>query len=360
MDAMQRKLDMFGGGMKKYFIMLGAFLASAFFAGCGSDACCVQKTDTAMGTVITEKLYVEGKNADEVGAEAAEDILALLREDEEEILSRRVEGSEISLVNAASEEAEEGIVTVELGERLAEIFSRSVEMSEASAGAFDVTLGRLISLWDIDSYANGEKEDFLIPSDDEIEEALSSSGYRQISLEGNVLQFSAGMQFDLGGVGKGVGLDDIREFLENTEGITGAIISAGGSVLTYGEKTDGTAWKVGIVDPFDTSQSIGTLSLSGSWTVTTSGDYERYVEVDGVRYHHLLDPTTGFPARSGIKSVTILTQDGFLGDALSTACFVLGEEKGLALVESYAAMALFVREDGSVVMSEGMENYFSE
>ena len=115
---------------------------------------------------------------------------------------------------------------------------------------------------------------------------------------------------------------------------------------------------MGIVNPFDTAESIGILTLEGSWCVSTSGDYERYVEVDGVRYHHILDPKTGAPAVSDVRGVTILMKDGLLGDGLSTACFILGPEKGMALAARYGAEALFVMADGRFEMSDGMKDVF--
>lgn len=147
--------------------------------------------------------------------------------------------------------------------------------------------------------------------------------------------------------------------LEGQNAVTGAVISLGGSILTYGSKPDGSTWKVGIIDPFDKSSNIGILSLEGQWCVSTSGDYERYVEVDGVRYHHILDPKTGTPAVSDVRGVTVLLKDGLLSDGLSTACFILGPEKGMALAAEYGAEALFILSDGEVVLSEGMEQYYT-
>ena len=113
------------------------------------------------------------------------------------------------------------------------------------------------------------------------------------------------------------------------------------------------------MNPLDTSQYIGILSLKGQWCVSTSGDYERYVEVDGVRCHHIRDPATGMPADSAVHSVTILAKDGLLSDALSTACFVLGAGKGMELARQYGAEALFVTTEGEIVMTEGMGEFFS-
>ena len=173
-----------------------------------------------------------------------------------------------------------------------------------------------------------------------------------------VVSIPAEMQMDLGAMGKGVALDEILKILEAHPEVSGAVISVGGSILTYGSKPEGGAWQIAVTDPLDPSQSVGVLTLAGGYCVSTSGDYERYVEVDGVRYHHILDPRTGSPAHSDVAGVTIVTKDGFLSDALSTACFVLGPEEGQKLLEKYDAEALFIDHAGTITMTEGMQQYF--
>ena len=166
-----------------------------------------------------------------------------------------------------------------------------------------------------------------------------------------------GMSLDLGAVGKGISCDNLRDKLKSLN-ISGAVISVGGSIVTYGRKPDGSAWNVGIVNPHDTSSYIGTLTLTGDWSVSTSGDYERYVEADGIRYHHIIDPETGYPADAGLSSVTVMSHYGALSDALSTACFVLGTEKAQDLLEQYDAYAVMVEHSGKVILSEGAEQFF--
>jgi thiamine biosynthesis lipoprotein ApbE len=188
--------------------------------------------------------------------------------------------------------------------------------------------------------------------------------WRKIRIDSRMLQriirigIPAGMQMDLGAVGKGVALDEIRKTLEEYPEVSGAVISVGGSILTYGNKPEGGTWQIAVTDPLEPSQSVGVLTLDGGYCVSTSGDYERYVEVDGVRYHHILDPRTGSPARSDVAGVTIVTKDGFLSDALSTACFVLGSEEGQKLLEKYDAEGLFIDHAGTITMTEGMQQYF--
>lgn len=337
--------------MKKFFAIGAVCLAAFACCGCGSrQPQRLESVDTAMGTVIQQSIYTL-----ETDSPAVEEIDGLLRQLEEQELSRRLETSEVWAVNQSAG-AEEGI---ELSPELAEIMSDCLELWSRSEGAFDVTIGTVVSLWDIDGWAAGEREGaFAPPGEEELRLALESCGSAKLELAGTRLFMPEGVQLDLGAVGKGIALNRIFSYLEEKEAITGAVISVGGSVLTYGEKPDGSSWRVGIANPADTSSNIGILSLEGQWCVSTSGDYERYVELDGVRYHHILDPATGFPADSGVSGVTILSKDGFLSDALSTACFILGPEKGIGLAEEYGAEVLFVGTDGSVTMSRGMEQYY--
>lgn len=336
--------------MKKYFAtVLAAMLI--FCGGCGrQDSEQVKKADTAMGTVVQQTIY-----AQKDGEQIAGEIMELLRELEANTLSRRLETSELYRVNLSAG-SDEGIL---LSAELSELLDRSLAIGEKAEGALDVTLGSIVQLWNIDRWAAGEQESaFQLPEQTALYEALESCGSNRLKKQEHVLFVPEGMQLDLGAVGKGFALDRLREYLQGKDNVTGAIISVGGSILTYGQKPAGTEWRVGITDPTDAGKNIGYLLLTGQWCVSTSGDYERYVELDGVRYHHILDPKTGYPADSGVSGVTILGQDGFLSDALSTACFILGVEKGKQLAENYEVEALFVEKDGSIDMTDGMQDYF--
>lgn len=322
----------------------------------------VQHTDVAMGTVIQMSLYGEDAEALQ---QSAEDVMELLQSLEQEQISWRLETSEIYRINASAGSAQ-GVV---LSEEMSGVLEKSMEMYERSEGTFDITLGALAQLWNIDSWAAGQETGaFTPPSKEAVEEALDKCGFEKLRMEkgeqegggGCVLWLPLGMQIDLGAVGKGLAHGEIEKLLESRPEITGAVISLGGSVLTWGGKPEGGSWRIGITDPFDISGSVGILTLSGQWCVSTSGDYERYVELDGVRYHHILDPGTGYPADGGVRGVTILAKEGLLADALSTACFILGPEKGMELAEEYGAEALFILSDKEVVLSEGMKKYFTQ
>lgn len=346
--------------MKRIFVA-ALFLAAVVLGGCGQNACqpvLYRDTDIAMGTVIQQNIYV--RNDAEDGGTVTEEILGLIRRMEQETLSRRLETAEIYLINRRRE----GEAHLQISEELGEILMECQDVWEASQGAFDVTLAPVIRLWDIDKWSEGAQEGtFAVPERQEILQALENCRSGEIRLakqeNGYEMELPAGTELDLGAVGKGAALDEIRRVLEQREEISGGVISVGGSILVYGAKPDGSSWKVAIVNPADTASAIGYMSLKGTWCVSTSGDYERYAMVDGIRYHHILNPATGYPADSGVRSVTVLSDSGLLSDALSTACFVLGIEEGMELAEKYGAEALFVDTKGNIVMSPGMEECFT-
>ena len=169
-----------------------------------------------------------------------------------------------------------------------------------------------------------------------------------------------GCTLDLGAVGKGMGCDLIVDYLKTQPEVSGMILNLGGSsVLTYGQKPDGSAWKIALTDPRDTEGDyLGVITLEDGQFLSTSGDYEKYFMEDGKRYHHILDPETGYPVWNGLTSVTIVCDQGYLADGLSTACFVLGMEKAGPLLEKYGAEAVFVDEDKNVYVTDGMMDQF--
>lgn len=346
-----------GKNRRKRFAAAGKLIAIVIFITFGLTGCAgtgqtgeYRRADTAMGTIISQTLYVKGD-----GAAVGDGIMELVRSLEEDTLSWRLETSELYRVNAGAGDPEGTAVS----DRLAAILDKVLAVARDSGGALDVTIGEVTGLWDIDDWAAGEQEgDFVLPDQAALTEALSRSGYEKVALNGGRVYLPEGTSLDLGAVGKGAACSEIGDYLSAREEITGAVISAGGNIVTYGKKPDGTPWRIGVANPREDGANLGYLTLEGLWFVSTTGDYERYVTVDGVRYHHVMDPHTGYPARSGVISATILTRDGLLGDALSTACFVLGAEKGCALAEKYGVEALMVNEAGELVMTDGMKAYF--
>ena len=171
-----------------------------------------------------------------------------------------------------------------------------------------------------------------------------------------------GCSLDLGAAGKGIGCDSVLEYLETQKDVTAALMNLGGSsVMTYGSKPDGSSWNVAVTDPRaeNDEEYLGVVALNGTEFLSTSGDYEKYFIEDGVRYHHIMDPSTGYPAKSGVTGVTVVCDTGLEADALSTACFVLGVEKGSELLKKYNADGLFVDEDHHVYLTDGMKERFS-
>lgn len=335
--------------------LLGILLIVAFTA-CKRQPIKVVSTNTAMGTVIQYTVYAtDGEIAENVVEELQKELQSL----ETQRLSWRIEDSQVAIMNAQAGKTEGVLLSKELYGYLEDI----LEVSRESKGALDITLGKITAMWNLDSWSGKDekaREEFVLPDEDALQSVLGETGYERVLLKDGRIYLPKGMNLDLGAVGKGIACDRIRAYLENQQEITGAVISVGGSIVTYGKKPDGSFWKVAIMHPREEGAYLGTLTLQGEWNVATSGDYERYVEMNGKRYHHILDPSTGYPVDNELCSVTILSKDGLLSDALSTACFVLGAEEGKKLVEVFGAEALFVTKKQEVIMTEGMKDIFEE
>ncbi len=290
-----------------------------------------------------------------------EELIGLLKEllsgKTEELISWRLPESEAARLNASYKEGEP---CTGVSSELYKVIEESLGIAKASGGAFDITIRPLAALWGIEEKS---AEDFFVPSDEDIKKALSLTGYSHVKLkDGSVIIDRQGVQLDFGACGKGYALDRVLELLASRD-VPGAVVSCGGSILVYGSRDDKTDFKVGIRDPFKEDGSVkGYLSIPKGRTcfVSTSGDYEKYIEKDGVRYHHIFDTVTGRPADSGLASVTVIADNGLTSDALSTACFVLGEDKSLPLLEKYGCQAVFIDKSGQVSFAGGAEKMYNE
>ncbi|MDF1536110.1 MAG: FAD:protein FMN transferase [bacterium] len=234
---------------------------------------------------------------------------------------------------------------------LAAILGTGLEVSRASSGAFDPTLGEVIALWGFDS------EKPHLPEPDDLSDALGRAGYRRLdpAVPGSVSPFgnSPPIWLDLGGVAKGYAVDEAVKSLRG-RGVSGGIVNAGGDLRTFGSKPGGKPWKIGVQDPDHPQELAGVLTLREA-AVATSGDYQRYFEEGGVRYHHILDPATGYPARSGLRGTTVIAPDCALADALATAAFVLGPEKGLKLLEEWDGVeGVLITDGGEILTTSGI------
>lgn len=306
-------------------IVLGVAL---YFHDRKKDFYSEEKYSFGMNTIVTQKIYADIPGVHLEPIKAIVDSLDgyLSCKDDDTVLSR---------LNT------EGTLNDVL---VADALRACLEVSEKSGGAFDVSMGRLSSAWGIGT----ENEKVL--TQEEITDLLSQCGYEKITVDGSKITIAEGVSIDLGAVGKGIACDYIMAYLESKTDIKGAVVSVGGSIVTYGQHNKaGDPWRVGIRHPRNENEYIGVLNMTKGF-VSTSGDYERYFEKDGVRYHHILDGNTGRPSDSGLISVTVVCDSGILSDALSTACLVLGAEKAEALLNEYGAAGVLVDKDMNITV----------
>lgn len=260
--------------------------------------------------------------------------------DLESLLSRTVEGSDVWNINHAGGEA------VEVAEETAELIRTALDYADKTGGALDISVAPASRLWDF------KAESPSLPDEEELAQAASHIDWTKIELQGCTVRLAdPKMELDLGAVAKGYIADRVAQSLRE-QGVESALLDFGGNIVALGGK-EGRDWTIGIRSPQD-GEALAAAVAVRDCSVVTSGTYERGFDLGGVRYHHILDPQTGWPVDNGLASVTILSARSVDGDALSTACFVLGEEKGMALVEELDGVeALFIREDGTSIRSSG-------
>ena len=299
----------------------------------GTRSC--EKTSVAMGTVVTVKLFGFGAKND------LDKIETEINGLENSVLSWRKEGSDVYRINKGSG------TQVSVSPDTVKIIGQCIDISDDCSGVFDITIGNVTKLWDFGG--NNQR----LPSDDEIKTALGSVGYKNVSISGNAVQIKKGQSLDLGAVGKGFVCDKIKELLDKGR-TKSAVVSVGGSLLIYGNRT----FSVGIVNPDNDKQSMGTLKLKDT-CVSTSGNYEKYFEQDGKRYHHILNATTGYPATSEFKSVTVVCESGLISDALSTVCYIAGYRKSIEILKKFDAEAVFIFNNNAVRVTDGLSGKFT-
>jgi thiamine biosynthesis lipoprotein len=302
-----------------------------------------QSDGFAMGTVISQTVY--GPNAKKASNQVLEKIKYL-----DSIMTINVPGGDINNLNQNA-----GKKNVQLHPETLEVISSALKISNLSQGAFDITIGPLTKFWGIGT------DKPKIPTKKDLNSLMPLIGYKYIYVD--QAHHLAGLRkadqmVDLGGIAKGYAADTAVQIYKKN-GINSALISLGGSSITVlGTKPDGTSWNVGIQNPrAPQGQLIGTVKLSNI-SISTSGDYQKYFEKEGKRYHHIIDPRTGFPADSGLMSVTVVTPSATDADALSKV-FVLGLDKGLDLIKCYKnAEAIFVTTDKKIYVTPGLKENF--
>ncbi|MEA5060269.1 MAG: FAD:protein FMN transferase [Candidatus Pelethousia sp.] len=261
----------------------------------------------------------------------------------EALLSKTREESDVWRINHAQGAA------VTVSEDTLAILALSQDIAAESGGAFDITIAPESALWDF------QAETPVLPATEALAQAASLVDYRLLIIKGNQVQLPAGHSVDLGGVAKGYIADALAAYL-SARGVKSALLNFGGNVKVLGEKQGEVPWQIGIQDPAaEPGVSLATMALQSGWSLVSSGTYQRGFTKDGVRSPHIVDPDTGWPVQNGVAGTTILAQSSMLADALSTACFVLGPEKGMALAQSYGAQALFLTDAGERICTEEME-----
>ena len=339
-------------GVKRITALLLAALAVCGLTGCGGTRDPDEAQESiqviAMDTAMVLTAY--GKESTRAVYDAEEEVRRL-----DALLSRTSGSSEISMLNGAGGEM------VPVGAEICTLIQTAGDFTEATGGAFDITIAPVVSAWGFTT------DSYQVPDREALQTLLESVGMEHVHLSGGSARLDPGTMIVLGGFAKGYTADRVAEIFQE-HAVPRGKVELGGNILVIGDKPDGTAWRVGVQDPKHPDEADGlvcVLNLTDAFAVT-SGSYQRYFEQDGKRYHHIIDPATGCPADSGLTSVTVVADsargNGTMCDALSTALFVMGEDKALDFWRSgvYDFQLVLVTEDGRVVVTEGLKDGFVE
>ena len=296
------------------------------------------RAEFVLGTVCSITLF------DQANDRVYQEIFSRIREIENR-MSVNISGTDIDRVNTAA-----GIEPVQVHDDVFMVIEQALSFAKLSGGAFDPAVGPLVSLWGVG------RDNPRVPSPEEIDEVLPLINWRDVELDSvtrSVFLKRRGMALDLGAIAKGYAADEAAAIIKRA-GIKRAIIDLGGNIITCGQKKNKKPWGVGIQNPHDIRGSYIGVVQTKEQTVVTSGVYERFIEADGRQYHHIFSPSHGYPADNGLLSVTIIALNSMDADALSTAAFVLGYEKGMKMIEAFPdTEAVFVFEDLSVRKTPG-------
>lgn len=325
---------------------LTALWTLLLLTGCGDSAATAEeylpcRTEVmAMDTIMTLSVYNQPA---EEGMEVLRKAIVCI-EELEALLSVTDENSEIHQANHA------GSSPVSLSEDTRELLEEALALCGETGGALDVTVYPVVRAW---GFTAG---DYRVPEAKEVSALLEKVGYDRAELDGDRLTLPEGTELDLGAVAKGYTGDRLMELFREA-GISSAIVELGGNVQALGAKPDGESWHIAVQAP--EGGYAGVLEITDK-AVVTSGGYQRYFEKDGETYIHIIDPSTGYPARTGLASVTIVADSGLLGDGLSTALFVMGREKAEDYWLAHPDFEfILLEEDGTAVITEGLEGSFS-
>lgn len=268
----------------------------------------------------------------------------------EQLMSEWRPDSEVTAINQNA-----GVKPVKVSPETFEVVQRSLKLAKESQGAFDPTWAALKGLWDF----NAEKP--KVPTPEAIEARLKFTGWQKVKIDEaarTVFLTEKGMALGLGGIAKGYGIDRAARVLRE-HGLSRFIVDGGGDLYVAGKKADGSSWTLGVQDPRAREQLMAALPIEDA-SMVTSGDYERFFEKDGRRYHHIIDLRTGYPANKA-RSVTVRAPEATLADAMATAIFILGPEAGLAFAKAHPGVeTAIVGADGKLVVTDGLKSAFRD
>ena len=295
----------------------------------------------AMDTYMTVTAF--GSHAEEAVAQAVAEINRL-----DALLSTGSADSEVSKINQGLEK--------NLSEDTTYLLSRSLELYDSTDHVFNIAVYPLMEAW---GFTSGN---YRVPDQSTLDDLLTYTDVSKINFnqkDASVDFDMEGMNIDLGGIAKGYTSTKIMDIYKNC-GVTSGLVNLGGNVQVLGTKTDGSAWRIGIQDPQNSESYLGALSVADK-AVITSGGYERYFEQDGKTYHHIIDPTTGYPAENGLISVTIVSADGTLADGLSASLFIMGKDKAIAYWQAHSDEFDMILMDDvrGIYVSEGIADDFT-
>lgn len=330
---------------KKLISIISTIILTISLVGCSENEGQqpITRTELFMGTVIKATIY---DNQDE---KVLDEIFNKVTEIEN-LVSINKENTELDKLNKSA-----GKEKVKLSDESFNIIKKGIEYSKLSEGGYDISIGPLVKLWSI-----GLPE-AKVPTEDEIKETIKYVDYNKIELNEvtkEVFLSEENMMLDLGSIAKGYVADEIVNILKE-ENVNQAIIDLGGNIYALGSKDKNQGWKIGVQDPFDNRGNVvGTIEVSNKSVVTT-GIYERYIEENNKKYHHILNPKNGYPYETEIGGVSIIANKSIDADALSTLVFTKGVEEGIKLVESLDNIdAVFVTKDKKLYLTDGIRNNF--
>lgn len=364
----------------KYRFILPVILGCLVFSGCqnNSEASSEKKT--------SESIAEDSRQETEEARESQEDTQQIARDEVSAPVTKEIFAMDTymmvtaygecaqSAVDKAAAEIERLDSVLSTGDEDSEIYAlnqqgggtvsedtkylleRSLEIWKDTGGTFDISIYPVMQAW---GFTSGT---YQVPSGQQLEELLSLVDSSKIVLDSGastVAFETEGMQIDFGGIAKGYTSARIMDVFRE-EGVTSGLVSLGGNVQLLGSKPDGSRWRVGIQSPDSEEECLGILEAEDC-AVITSGGYERYFEEDGVSYHHIIDPATGYPADGGLESVTIVSADGTLADGLSTALFIMGREDAIEFWRKHSDEfdAILLEEDGTLYVTEGISEHFT-